>query len=210
MHQVCVLYMLKHVKSLSKQVCGGVVTLLNPTLFSRRLLTMGLMLLQSDILPNTMAKSVLRERIYAASLDYFRWKWVYFRKHLHWRNCIVLEVFLIFCVSTFSVMPTYPTQRGIELRDDILSLVKFWHVMHSDKKYMKTSDVILPGESAVTPFCGLLQLNCPRHSLIVLLMLLHSLGLSLLFVLLCNVRWHWKWRWSKSEHIHSAGRVSKW
>ena len=33
---------------------------------------MGLMLLQSDILPNTMAKSVLRERIYAASLDYFR------------------------------------------------------------------------------------------------------------------------------------------
>ncbi len=37
-----------------------------------RLLTMGLMLLQSEILPNTMAKSVLRERIYAASLDYFR------------------------------------------------------------------------------------------------------------------------------------------
>ena len=33
---------------------------------------MGLMLLQSDIIPNSMAKSVLRERIYAASLDYFR------------------------------------------------------------------------------------------------------------------------------------------
>ena len=45
-----------------------------------------------------------------------------------------------------SVIPTYPTQRGLELRDDILSLVKFWHVMHSDKKYMKTSDIVLPGE----------------------------------------------------------------
>ena len=45
----------------------------------------------------------------------------------------------------FSVMPTHPTQRGLELRDDILSLVKFWHVMHSDKKYMKSSDVVMPG-----------------------------------------------------------------
>ncbi len=42
-------------------------------------------------------------------------------------------------------MPTYPTQRGLDLRDDILSLVKFWHVMHSDKKYMKSSDIVIPG-----------------------------------------------------------------
>ena len=38
----------------------------------RRLLTMGLSLLQGEILPSKTAKSVLRERIYSATLDYFR------------------------------------------------------------------------------------------------------------------------------------------
>ena len=37
--------------------------------------------------------------------------------------------------------PMYPTQRGCQLRDDIIALVRFWHGMHSDKKYLRTSDV---------------------------------------------------------------------
>jgi len=35
----------------------------------------------------------------------------------------------------------YPTQRGCQLREDIIALVRFWHGMHSDKKYLRTSDV---------------------------------------------------------------------
>ncbi|KAL8613207.1 hypothetical protein ACOMHN_043016 [Nucella lapillus] len=77
-----------------------------------RLLTMGLSLLQGDVLPNTAAKSVLRERIYAATLDYF-------------------------CGPVI-----YPTQHGSELRNDINILVKFWQMMHADKKYITTN--ILP------------------------------------------------------------------
>lgn len=38
-----------------------------------RLLTMGLSLLQGDLLPNNLSRSVLRERVYAATLDYFWW-----------------------------------------------------------------------------------------------------------------------------------------
>nr|KAG5713260.1 hypothetical protein BaRGS_007787 [Batillaria attramentaria] len=68
-----------------------------------RLLTMGLSLLQGDVLPNTAAKSVLRERVYAATLDYF-------------------------C-------------KDQELRNDIIILVKFWQMMHADKKYLTTSIV---------------------------------------------------------------------
>ena len=37
-----------------------------------RLLIMGMSLLQGDVMPNTAAKSVLRERIYSTTLDYFR------------------------------------------------------------------------------------------------------------------------------------------
>ena len=33
---------------------------------------MGMSLLQGDVMPNTAAKSVLRERIYSTTLDYFR------------------------------------------------------------------------------------------------------------------------------------------
>ncbi|KAK7505986.1 hypothetical protein BaRGS_00002708 [Batillaria attramentaria] len=76
-----------------------------------RLLTMGLSLLQGDVLPNTAAKSVLRERVYAATLDYF-------------------------CGPVI-----YPTQQGSELRNDIIILVKFWQMMHADKKYLTTSIV---------------------------------------------------------------------
>jgi len=35
----------------------------------------------------------------------------------------------------------YPTQRGCQLREDIIALVRFWHGMHSDKKYLRTTDM---------------------------------------------------------------------
>jgi len=41
--------------------------------FYFRLLSMGLSLLQADLLPQGTAKCVLRERIYASTLQYFRY-----------------------------------------------------------------------------------------------------------------------------------------
>ncbi|KAK2176702.1 hypothetical protein NP493_644g02033 [Ridgeia piscesae] len=76
-----------------------------------RLLSMGMSLLQGDVLPNTTAKSVLRERIYSTTLDYF------------------------------SVAPMCPTQKGADLCDDIMALIKFWHSMHSDKKYLRPENI---------------------------------------------------------------------
>lgn len=74
-----------------------------------RLLTCGLSLLQGDILPRSIAKSVLRERIYSAALDYF-------------------------CGPVMC-----PIQKGAELREDILTLTKFWQCLFTDKKYLKTN-----------------------------------------------------------------------
>ncbi|XP_049821823.1 phosphatidylinositol 4-kinase alpha isoform X3 [Aethina tumida] len=76
-----------------------------------KLLTCGLSLLQGDILPKSLAKNVLRERIYCSCLDYF-------------------------CKPV-----SCPTQSTSELREDITTLVKFWQMLHSDKKYLKASDV---------------------------------------------------------------------
>ncbi|CAG2068420.1 unnamed protein product, partial [Timema podura] len=72
-----------------------------------QLLACGLSLLQGEILPRSLSKNVLRERIYCNCLDYF-------------------------CCA-----PRCPTLRGAELREDILVLVRFWQTMHSDKKYLK-------------------------------------------------------------------------
>lgn len=76
-----------------------------------KLLTCGLSLLQGDTLPKGLAKNVLRERIYLNCLDYF----------CQPQRC--------------------PTQSASQLREDILTLVKFWQNMHSDKKYLKESIV---------------------------------------------------------------------
>ncbi|XP_066260677.1 phosphatidylinositol 4-kinase alpha isoform X2 [Euwallacea similis] len=76
-----------------------------------KLLACGLSLLQGDILPKSLAKNVLRERIYCSCLDYF---------------CKPLKC---------------PTQNNNDLREDITTLVKFWQTLHSDKKYLKVSDV---------------------------------------------------------------------
>ncbi|XP_969785.1 phosphatidylinositol 4-kinase alpha isoform X4 [Tribolium castaneum] len=76
-----------------------------------KLLTCGLSLLQGDILPKSLAKNVLRERIYCSCLDYF-------------------------CKPVMC-----PSQTPTELREDITTLVRFWQTLHSDKKYLKASDV---------------------------------------------------------------------
>jgi phosphatidylinositol 4-kinase len=78
-----------------------------------RLLNIGMALLQGDILPSTMAKSALRERVYATTLDYF------------------------------AQLPMFPAESATTdgLHDDIAALVKFWHSVHSDKKYLKDSNV---------------------------------------------------------------------
>ncbi|KZC07783.1 Phosphatidylinositol 4-kinase alpha [Dufourea novaeangliae] len=71
-----------------------------------KLLSCGLLLLQGDILPRTLSKNVLRERIYCNCLDYF---------------CRERQV---------------PTQELEQLREDLVTLIRFWQVMHSDKKYL--------------------------------------------------------------------------
>ncbi|CAG0882290.1 unnamed protein product [Darwinula stevensoni] len=75
------------------------------------LLSAGLSLLQGDILPRSICKNALRERVYYAALDYF---------------CEPMQC------------PT-PEQKGGRLREDVLVLIRFWQAMHSDKKYLKTS-----------------------------------------------------------------------
>lgn len=87
------------------------VTSLNKTVVRFRLLTCGLSLLQGDILPKSLAKNVLRERIYSCCLDYF----------CQPQRC--------------------PTRTSVNLREDIIILIRFWQNMHSDKKYLRESVV---------------------------------------------------------------------
>jgi len=76
-----------------------------------RLLNCGMSLLQGDVLPKSLAKHVLRQRIYACSLDFF---------------CYDKE---------------YPVKSGPSLKEDVQILLKFWSMMLSDKKYIKTQIV---------------------------------------------------------------------
>ncbi|XP_060554504.1 phosphatidylinositol 4-kinase alpha-like isoform X3 [Ruditapes philippinarum] len=87
----------------------------NPSLISRHpaamgarlgLLHMGLSLLQGNNLPNNVIKGVLRERVYNTALDFYAGP--------------------VIC----------PTQRGSDLREDVITCVKFWNVVHQDKKYL--------------------------------------------------------------------------
>lgn len=76
-----------------------------------RLLNCGMSLLQGDVLPRSVAKNTLRQRIYSASLDYF-------------------------CSDK-----SFPTQSGVALREDIHIMLKFWTSMHQDRKHIKTSAI---------------------------------------------------------------------
>ncbi|XP_052243319.1 phosphatidylinositol 4-kinase alpha-like isoform X4 [Dreissena polymorpha] len=74
-----------------------------------RLLSMGMSLLQGDTLPNNTCKGVLRERVYNTALDFYA-------------GPVIV-----------------PTQRGLELREDVRTLVQFWNLVHSDKKYLNVN-----------------------------------------------------------------------
>lgn len=88
-----------------------------------QLLFCALNLVQGDILLKTISKSVLRERIYSAALDFF-------------------------CGPQM-----IPLQRDDRLKDDIQKMTKFWQCLHSDRKYLKNSIVSeqqLPDNLSVT------------------------------------------------------------
>ena len=74
-----------------------------------RLLSCGLSLIQGESLPKTISNIVLRERIYRTAIDYF-------------------------CGPQVC-----PLQRSADLREDIISLIRFWQGLHSDRKYLKNS-----------------------------------------------------------------------
>ena len=93
-----------------------------------RLLNCGLSLVQGDTLLNSVSKFILRERIYSAAIDYF------------WYSFILLQNYPFFAYNfCFSGPQICPSQKGTELREDILSLIKFWQSLHADKKYLKTT-----------------------------------------------------------------------
>ncbi|CAD6207905.1 GSCOCG00003162001-RA-CDS [Cotesia congregata] len=71
-----------------------------------KLLCCGLLLLQGDTLSKSLSKNVLRERVYYNCLDYF---------------CRERQT---------------PTQEPEQMREDLVTLMRFWQVMHSDKKYL--------------------------------------------------------------------------
>lgn len=74
-----------------------------------RLLSCGLSLIQGDTVPKSISNIVLRERIYRTAIDYF-------------------------CGPQVC-----PLQRTSDLREDIVSLIRFWQGLHSDRKYLKNS-----------------------------------------------------------------------
>lgn len=76
-----------------------------------KLLQCGLSLLQGNTISRSLARNILRERIYSNALDYF-------------------------CGP-----PTCPNQSKEQLLDDILILLKFWQTMRSEKKHLVTSEV---------------------------------------------------------------------
>lgn len=76
-----------------------------------KLLQCGLSLLQGNTIPKSIARNILRERIYFSALDYF-------------------------CGPQVC-----PSQSRDDLLEDILILLKFWQTMRSEKKHLVTSEV---------------------------------------------------------------------
>ncbi|CAD7087007.1 unnamed protein product [Hermetia illucens] len=76
-----------------------------------KLLQCGLSLLQGSTIPKSLARNILRERIYSNALDYF-------------------------CGP-----PTCPAQSKDELLEDIQILLKFWQTMRSEKKHLVATEV---------------------------------------------------------------------
>lgn len=96
-----------------------------------RLLQCALSLLQGDTLARSLSKNLLRERVYQTALDYF-------------------------CCR-----PQCPNKKQMaELREDTLSMIRFWHTLHSDKKYLKQSLVGSDqGDDTISTFSSNYQLG---------------------------------------------------
>lgn len=73
-----------------------------------RLLSMGLSILQ-HMTENSISKSVLREKLYTSTFEYF------------------------------SNPPRYAIQKVSDLKDDLNTIIQFWSVMRSEKKYLAQS-----------------------------------------------------------------------
>ena len=86
-----------------------------------RFLVMAISMVQSPntLLPNTIAKWILRERIYFTALDYF------------------------------TVVSHVPTQTYAELREDIKFVLEFWHKIVAEKKYLKEENFLLTSNSLI-------------------------------------------------------------
>lgn len=84
-----------------------------------RLLSCGLSLVQGETLPKSISTIVLRERIYRTAIDYF-------------------------CGPQVC-----PLQHPADLREDILTLIKFWQSLYSDRKHVK--NMISPETMIVNP-----------------------------------------------------------
>jgi phosphatidylinositol 4-kinase len=85
-----------------------------------RLLSCALTMLQNDSSRHSpVKKTVLRERIYSACLDYF----------CQGYSC--------------------PTQDSLDLRKDLHAVLKFWQILHNDKKHIRpfTVDSVLEGNT---------------------------------------------------------------
>uniref|UniRef100_F1KPV3 1-phosphatidylinositol 4-kinase n=1 Tax=Ascaris suum TaxID=6253 RepID=F1KPV3_ASCSU len=72
-----------------------------------RLLNCVLSMIQGDSISSRLSKNVLRQRVYAAALDYF------------------------------TVAPQTPTQNSTQLRNDIKLLIAFWNTLFADVRYIK-------------------------------------------------------------------------
>lgn len=82
-----------------------------------RFLVMALSLLQShsSLIPNTISKCVLRERIYFTALNYF------------------------------TMPSRVPTQSYAELREDLKFILEFWNRIVAEKKYLKEENFVFNG-----------------------------------------------------------------
>ena len=52
---------------------------------------------------------------------------------------LLLVILYQACLDYFCSPPQCPNKNGMELREDTLSMIRFWQTMHSDKKHLKQS-----------------------------------------------------------------------
>lgn len=72
-----------------------------------RLLNCVLTMIQGETVSSRLSRNVLRQRVYAAALDYF------------------------------TIAPQTPTQSSTQLRNDVKLLITFWNTLFADVKYIK-------------------------------------------------------------------------